>query len=383
LNTTKFEIVAKTFYGLEDVLEEELYQLGVDNIQKKRRAVVFEGDQSMLYKSNLCLRTALRILKPVLKNKLKSDTDLYDIIKNHNWSDHMNVNDTFVIDSIVMSGFFNHSKFVSQKVKDAIADQFREKYGKRPSVDLKNPRIRINVHLMEDKLTVSLDSSGESLHKRGYRERNSMAPLNEVLAAGMIKISGWHGNTNFIDPMCGSGTLPIEAALIALNIPPGLFRKHFGFMGWKDFDEELFLHIRSSVETKTKPDCKIIASDISEKMIELAQKNAIKACVRNSISFSSFSFEKKIPPKESSTVIINPPYGERLQHSDLISFYRTIGDILKKKYMDCNIWIISSNKKAMKFIGLKPVKKMKLYNGSLECEFYNYDIYKGTKKVNK
>ena len=236
----EFELIAKTFMGLEPVLAKELTQLGANDIQIGRRMVSFSGNKELMYRANFQLRTAIRILKPIKHFKAKSADDVYDEVKKIDWSQYLSLDKTFAVDSVVFSDEFRHSKFVAYKVKDAIVDQFRETQGKRPNISVANPDIRLNMHIAEYDCTLSLDSSGESLHRRGYRQESVEAPLNEVLAAGMILMTGWQGDTDFIDPMCGSGTLPIEAALIAHNMAPGLFRKEYAFEKWPDFDKDLF-----------------------------------------------------------------------------------------------------------------------------------------------
>ena len=374
--------VAKTLFGLEEVLAEELNTLGAKNISVAKRAVYFEGNKELLYKANLTLRTCLRILKPIKKIKADNPEILYKNVLKYNWHKLISPNDTFLIDSVVNSEFFKHSKYAALKVKDAIVDEIRKAKGKRPSVDVENPTYRINVHIEKNNCTISLDSSGESLHKRGYRIRGEKAPLNEVLAAGMIKLSGWNGNSNFIDPMCGSGTLVIEAAMIANNIPPNINRKYFGFMNWDSFDKNLFEKVKQKLLAQQKDfPHKIIGNDINKQAIETAKINAEKAGVENSVFFYNNDFTKLEHNSEEGTVITNPPYGERLKHFDIINFYKTIGDTLKKNFTGFDVWILSANKDALKQIGLRTSRKLLLYNGALECKFHNYKMYKGSKKA--
>lgn len=377
----KFKMFAKTFQGLEDVLKKELIHLGASNISIGNRGVEFYGDKALMYKANFHLRTALKILKPIAEFKAQHEIELYDAVQSIPWDTIFDVHQTFAIDSVVYSQHFSHSKYVALKVKDAIVDQFREKYKKRPYVETENPDVQINIHISDNICTLSLDSSGESLHKRGYRIKATKAPLNEVLAAGMILLSGWDFKSNFIDPMCGSGTLLIEAAMIAYGIPPGIYRQKFGFESWKDFDRELFEKIyEEESETKTFKS-KIIGSDISEIAIRIARKNISNAALKRKIDLNITPIENYTPPEnEKGTIITNPPYGERLKKTNIHDFYSTLGDLFKDKYQGYSIWLLSSNLNAIKNIGLKPSKKITLYNGPLECKFLEYDIYQGSKK---
>ena len=331
-NSKNTQFVAKTLFGLEDILANELKALGAENINILHRAVSFSGDKKLMYEVNLMSRTALRILKRVFSFKANTDAELYKKVQEVYWDKYFDADHTIAVDSSVSSEFFTHSQFVSQRVKDAIVDQFRSKTGKRPSVDLENPNFRINIHIFNDICTLSLDSSGESLHKRGYRLQMSEAPLSEVLAAGMILLSGWDGKTTFIDPMCGSGTILIEAALFASKIPPGIFRENFGFMNWRDYDPVLWKKIVDDSKENISVFTGIITgADISENAIDAAKKNIKNAEFENEIKLQISSFEKFDPPKEEGIVIMNPPYGERLKQDDIISFYKMIGNTLKQK----------------------------------------------------
>ena len=375
-----FELVAKTFKGLEEVLANELTKLGAKNVKILNRAVSFSGNKAMMYKSNLWLRTALAILKPINTFKVTNEAELYKGISEIEWDEYFGVDDVFCISTMVSSPHFNHSQFVALKAKDAIVDQFRAKYNKRPSVDTDNPTILINLHLTGDECVVSLDSSGEPLHKRGYRVNSTIAPINEVLAAGMIMLSGWDGNSNFIDPMCGSGTLPIEAALIAYNIPPGMFRKEFGFEKWNDFDADLFEDIYNDESGAFDFKHSIIASDISAGAIRIATDNAKSASLSNKIEFYVKAFEGLLPPEDAGLVITNPPYGERIKKNNIDDFYKSVGNFMKKNFLGYTFWIICGNKEAMEQIGLHPSKKLTLYNGAIECKFQRFEMYQGSKK---
>lgn len=382
IEKNKFPLMAKTIFGLENVLAEELKSLNAEKIEIGNRAVFFEGDKELMYKANIYLRTALRIIKPINKFNIRSENDLYKNIKKIKWDNYFGISDTFSIDSVVHSKYFNHSKYISLKTKDAIADQFREQTGKRPNVDIDDPTIKINIHIYEDECTVSLDSSGDSLHKRGYRKNANLAPLSEVLAAGLIYLSGWDQCSTFTDAMCGSGTILIEAGLIAANKAPGILRKKFGFMKWKDYEPSLFNQLLIEAEQKTKPiDFKITGSDINPGTVAIANENLKNAGLEKEIFIETRSFEESKPPEGEGTLIINPPYGERLKEEDIISFYKMIGDSLKKNYSGYDAWIISSNKEALKYLGLRTSKKLALQNGPLEVKFHKYEMYQGSKKA--
>lgn len=379
----KTKYIAKTLHGLESVLVKELTKLGAQNIIPLKRAVEFTGNKKLLYKANYELRTALSILKPITKFNVKNEDDLYLNISKINWNHFMEINSTFIVNSIVNSKDFKHSKYVSYKTKDAIVDQFRRKTGKRPSIDTENPDLRINIHISNNECNVSLDSSGDPLYKRGYRIEGYIAPLNEVLAAGMILLSGWDAKSTFIDPMCGSGTLLIEAALMASNTPPGIFREDFGFMNWKDFDETLFNEIKKEPQPDKSINCNIMGSDISAKAFDIANKNLQNAGVRDIVKIKKTDFEDFIPPSEGGFLITNPPFGERIQKDNLNSFYSSIGSRLKHHYPGYEAWLLSSNSEALKHIGLHPSKKFILFNGALECKYQQFKIYHGSRKKRK
>ena len=376
-----FKMLAKTFYGFEEILEKELQQLGAQNLKRGNRFVSFEGDKGFMYKANLCLRTALKILKPIHSERIQNEESLYKVFYNFPWEDHIDVNSKFVIDSVVNGQIFTHSQFVSQKAKDGIVDQFRDRFSKRPTVDLNRPDLRINLHINNDYCTISLDTSGASLHQRGYRTVTNIAPLNEVLAAGLIQLSGWQANTDFLDPMCGSGTFLIEAAMIAQNYPPNYKRTHFLFKNWKDFDSELFDSIKKSVINKTQSfDFKIYGYDKSPLTLKKAILNIKEAGFEKYIVLKKedFFFTKKDCDKKLQ-LIFNPPYGERLS-VNVESFYKNIGDTLKKNYTNSIASFITSNLESLKHVGLKHKRRIKLYNGKLESRLVTYELYKGSKK---
>lgn len=372
-----FKLTAKTFSGLEPVLAKEIESIGGKNIEIGRRAVYFEGDLETIYKSNYCLRTALRILREIAAFQFNDVDQFYLRCKEVNWLKYFSVNQSFLVNSTVSrSNDFRNSMFASLKVKDAIADHFRNKKGNRPNVDTQNPEIFIHAHVNGNTCTLSLDSSGESLHKRGYRAIQGKAPLSEVLAAGMILLSGWNGTSDFIDPMCGSGTLPIEAAMIAQNIAPGRFRKEFAFENWPGYNAKMFENIKASQQTKpfTK---KIYASDISRENILAAQTNARRARVFSAIEFQVCDMKDLKIDGNNATIILNPPYGERMIQDNLNALYSMIGERLKHQFAGNTAWILTASKDYLKQVGLKPAKKLQLYNGALECIYASYPLFTG------
>ena len=376
----QFEMIAKTFQGLEEILAEELTTLGANDIQIGRRMVSFTGDKRMMYKANFCLRTAIRILKPIKNFTAKDADEVYNQIQAIPWEEYLDVNKTFAIDAVVFSEEFRHSKCVSYKVKDAIVDYFREKTGKRPSVRINNPDVLLNIHIAQTTCTLSLDSSGESLHRRGYRQEQVEAPLNEVLAAGMVLMTGWRGECDLIDPMCGSGTIPIEAALIARNIAPGVFRKGFAFEKWVDFDSEMFDEIYNDDSQEREFTHKIYGYDNNPKANEIATHNIKAAGVSKDVTLKLQPFQQFEQPQEKSIIVMNPPYGERISTNDLLGLYQMIGERLKHAFVGNEAWVLSYREECFDQIGLKPSKKVPLFNGALECEFRKYEIFDGKYK---
>ena len=377
-----FKMIAKTFYGFEDILSEELLALGAQKINKGNRNVSFYGDKGFLYKSNLSLRTALKILKPVCEFRFKDIHEYYDNIYSLKWEDYIDPTSSFLINSVVFhSNVFNNSKFTSLKAKDAIVDRFRDKFKKRPSINSFNPELRIEIHVNRNTCTVSLDSSGESLHKRGYKKYNSAAPLNEVLAAGIVLMSKWDKKSDLLDPMCGTGTFLIEAAMIAKNIAPNLNRLSFAFEKWKDWDSKLFEIIEESVRSKEIDfDYKLYGFDISNSMVKKAQKNIEVAEIDIDIEIVKKDFfNSKKTDEDKLHILINPPYDKRIS-TDVNVLYKKIGDTLKNNYLYSDVWIITANLEAIKSIGLRSNNKIKLYNSNLESRLLNYAIYPGTKK---
>lgn len=377
----EFEMVAKTFMGLENILAQELIELGANNVETGRRMVSFTGDKALMYRANFALRTAIRILKPIKHFRANSADKVYEEIKNIDWSEYIGEGKTFTVDSVVYSDDFSNSRFVTYKVKDAIVDQFREKTGKRPNISVADPDVRLNIHIAEDRATVSLDSSGESLHRRGYRQETVEAPLNEVLAAGMILMTGWHGETDFIDPMCGSGTLPIEAALIARNIAPGVFRKEYAFEKWSDFDAELFDEIYNDDSHERDFEHHIYGYDIDFKAVNMSTVNVKAAGLSADVTIEQQDFKDFKGHDGKAIIVTNPPYGERISTPNLMETYKMIGERLKHALKEGEAWVLSYREECFQQIGLKPSLKIPLYNGSLECEFRKYNIFDGKLKT--
>ena len=377
-------MLAKTFKGLEEVLAGELVELGANNVQIERRAVSFTGDKRLLYTANMCLRTASRVLVPVATFRAKDADAVYEQAKQIDWSRYMTLKTGFAIDATVYSDTFRHSQYVTYRVKDAIADYWMEREQKRPSVKLTNPDLSLNVHISAETVTISLDSSGDSLHKRGYRVANTEAPINEALAAGMLLLAGWHGQGDFYDPMCGSGTLLIEAALIARNIAPGIYRKGFAFEKWADFDRDLFEDIYNDDSRERPFTHKIYGSDAGYYAVQTALKNIQSASLQHDIEVRQIRIEElRLADRDTNgaLVMMNPPYGERLsQDKDVLRLYQDMGTALKHEFSGATAWIISSNEDALKCIGLKPSKRIRLMNGELECLFNQYELFQGEHK---
>ena len=377
-----FKMIAKTFFGFEEILAKELQQLGAQNVEMGTRMVSFVGDKGFMYKANLALRTALKILKPIYHFRAFNEASLYKGIQGIDWSQYLNAHQAFVVDVTLHSEHFNHSQFVALKTKDAIVDQFRDKFGKRPSIDKDFPDLRINIHIDKDQCSVSLDSSGDSLHHRGYKTATNIAPINEVLAAGMLLLSGWDGQGDFIDPMCGSGTILAEAAMIACNIPANINRKEFAFERWSDWDNDLFDQILNSLMKKVKEfHYTITGYDKAPSAVMKAKDNIKNANLDEYVKI----YERNFFDTEKETrgplhMVFNPPYGERLD-IEMERFYREIGDTLKQSYPGTNAWFITANLEALKFVGLKPSRKIKLFNGKLEARLVKYEMYEGSKRT--
>ena len=372
------EIVGRTLSGLEAVLSEEVESLGAENVIPGKRAVMFQGDLALLYKVNLHCRTAISFVVPILEFVAKDKESLYNHINKVSWESHFQVDQTFMIKPIIKSKYFKHSKYASLLAKDAIVDYFRDKYEKRPNISTKDPQIVIILKIHEDQVSVSLDSSGLPLNRRGYRIRQGPAPMNEVLAAGLILLSKWNfRTTDFLDPMCGGGTIAIEAAMMASGVPPQALRRSFAFQHWPNYDSKLWNEIRRDWEEVT-PEVRILAHDLDAKVLQLAKTHAEQAELENYITFECVSFEKTT----SNTplhIIINPPYDERIGRDDILGLYAQMGRTLKHNYPGSEAWILSANQQALHKIGLRPSKKLNLYNGQLACKFQKYELFKGKK----
>lgn len=376
-----FEMYAKTFFGLEDVLAKELVQLGAMRVTPRKRMVSFYGDKGFMYKANLSLRTALRILVPIQRDNVRNENQLYKSVSNIAWEKYLQPNETLTVDAVVNSSYFNHSHYVALKTKDAIVDRMRERTGSRPSVDRLHPTLRVNVHIHEDSLTISIDSSGDSLHKRGYRSDTNLAPINEVLAAGLVMHTHWEGSTHLLDPMCGSGTLLIEAAMLACNIPANINRKEFAFEKFPDFEPELFEMIHNGLLKRIKEhSLKIVGYDKAPSAVRKARENVKNANLEDFITIEQKNFY--FSEKESGpwTLLFNPPYGERLQ-ADIPEMYAKIGDTLKSKYQNCTAWFITAALDGLKHVGLRASRKIPIMNGKLDSRLVKYELYSGSKKA--
>jgi len=383
--TKNFKMVAKTLYGMEELLAQELRQLGASAIEIGTRNVSFEGDTGFMYKANLCCRTAIKILKPITAFNIFTEDDLYKKIYEMPWENYMDVKGSLAVHATVFSEVFTHSQYISLKTKDAIVDRFRDREGERPDVDLDHPTLRINIHIDRNICTVSLDSSGESLHKRGYKVESTLAPINEVLAAGIIMMTGWQGQCNFLDPMCGGGTMLTEAAMIACNIPPNLNRDEFGFETWPDFDVDLYEKIEDAALAKVRDfPHKIYGFDTDPVAVHKAKENIKSANLSEFIEVQKQDFfESKKEHDKPLYIVFNPPYDERISVNDVQSFYSSIGNTLKRNYPGTQAWMITSNMEALKFVGLRPSRKIKLFNGKLESKLVRYEMYEGSRKASK
>lgn len=376
------QFIAKTFKGLEEILAAELSAIGAENIETVSRGCTFEGDKRVLYRANLELRTASRILVPIWASEVQHEKHIYEDVQEIDWSQYFGVDDTFAIDATVHSEHFTHSHYISLLTKDAIVDQFREKFGERPSIDTQNPTIRIHVYISDERFELSLDSSGDSLHKRGYDKRILTAPINDVLAAGLVKLSDWKMDCDFVDPMCGSGTLLIEAAMMAYHIPPLWKREQFGFKNWRNFDEALWEDVRKQAGEKMVFDFphEIRGYDIDFDAVHTSQQNAVAVGLKGCIKVERKSMERQEDLPRKSHILCNPPYDERLEIEDTIRFYALIGDVMKQHFKGSEAWIVTGNLAAAKHIGLRPSRKFSLNNGGLDCKFLKFELYEGSKK---
>ncbi len=379
-----FEMKVTTFFGLEEILSKELQQLGGRDVTVFKRGASVVGDIGFLYKANLCLHTALKVLIPITKFEANNEQELYDNIKLIEWEKFISVTDSIMIESVLNSDIFEHSLYVSQKVKDALVDRFREKNGARPDVDLIHPNFKVYIHIYKNEVSVNLDSSGDPLYKRGYRSDINQAPMKEVLAAGLVKLSGWEPHLLLIDGMCGAGTIAIEAALWANNIPPGYYRNDFTFMRWRNFDEKLYDTVYDGCINKIKNSkVEIIANEIDDATLKKAVVNIKNAKVDDAVHCNHQSFFDITTERKGGVIILNPPYNERMPISETEKLYKEIGDKLKKDFKNFTAWIITSNPEGLKSVGLRPSRRIQVYNGSLDCRFLKYELYEGTKKIHK
>lgn len=376
-----FDITATTLYGLEDLLAEELAALGAQSLHQQRRLVTFTGNRDLLYRANLWSRLAIRVLMPVHKFVARDESILYREVQKIDWSGYLRARGTLAVDAVVHNSSFTHSLYVAQLTKDAIVDQFRNATGIRPSVDLDDPDVRVHLHINENRATLSLDSSGDSLHKRGYRLKTNTVPVNEVLAAGIIRHSGWDGKSSFSGPMCGSGTFVIEAAMMAIRRAPGYARK-FGFMRWLDYDENLFrkLHAEALAGEMSHAPCPIVGSDVNKKSVQIARENVQNAGLAHVVRIERRALEDESPPPPPGVMIVNPPYGVRQEEENLAARYKMIGDVLKQKYQGYIACVFTGNREAAKHIGLRPSRRIELYNGPIDCRLLRFEIYAGSRK---
>ncbi|MBV6646405.1 MAG: class I SAM-dependent RNA methyltransferase [Cyclobacteriaceae bacterium] len=373
------KLTIKTLHGLEEILANEIRDLGGEQIRVIKRGVTCEGGIRFLYQANLHLRTALKILMPVYEFTARTEQQLYAAIKKFDWTQHLEVHQTFAIEHTIFSEYFKHSQYVALRAKDAIVDGFRERLGRRPSVDRDRPDVQFNIHGFKDRFTISLDSSGEPLNRRGYRGRGHRAPMNEVLAAGLLQIAGWDKSRPLVDPMCGTGTILIEAAMLGQQMAPQLFRNHFGFKNWKNFDPMIWNRVKSEAQAAVrKTSLNIVGGDIDPNAIKMAQASQKKLGLNQQINFRQLSFERQRPTADRGVIITNPPYGERIG-DEITTLYKSFSDILKNNFSGFDAWVISSNREALKHLKLKPSKKVSLYNGSLDCSFQKYELYQGSK----
>ncbi len=382
----KFKMVAKTMVSLEEVLADELREIGAENVVVGNRAVEFEGDMRLLYRANYCCRTALAILKPFAEFDANDDQELYDQVYRIRWEKILDVDGTFMIDSTTSGEVFTHSYYAALKTKDAIVDRFRRNFGKRPSIDTEMPDYKFNLHIRDNHVTLLMNASGDSLHKRGYRQGVGVAPINEVLAAGLLKLAGWKCDCNFFDPMCGSGTMLIEAAMMANNIPAQYYRgNRFGFMKWKEFNLGEWKSVKNEEDRKIGAfdfEGEIWGNDIDEQVIQQCEKNLEYTKLHKDVMLHIGDFADQEPPEGKTLIVTNPPYGERIKVEDLNAMYEKLGDTFKQKYgADCDVWLITSDFEAMKHIGLHPSKKIPVQNGSLDCRFLHFELYDGSKKA--
>ncbi len=373
-------ITLKTFYGLEKVLVEELEELGYKEAIALNRAVQIKGTWKDVYYLNLHLRCAISVLVQIGQFKIRKEDDLYKSCMKIDWTEYFSVDKTFAVKGAVYSDMFRHSRYPFLVVKDAIVDTFRDKLGDRPNVNVKTPQVAFDVYVNRDQVTLSLNTSGAPLFKRGYRDETGEAPLNEVVAAGLIRMSGWDRKSAFFDPFCGSGTLLIEAALLATGLPSQLERQHYAFKNFANYDAEVWQALLDEIPRGLRElPCVIAGSDISAEMVTKARRNLRRLPIGRFVDTRVESFEEAVKPGESGVMISNPPYGERMGE-EIEEMYEEIGNWMKGSMAGFDCWILSSNDAAMKRVGLKPERKFRVFNGDLECTFRKYSIYEGSKK---
>lgn len=377
-----FIMIIKTQSGLEELLAEEVKACGGTEVEILRRGVKCYGDKQVMYRINYICRTALRVLKEIRTFAATNESELYQEIKKIDWEKHITKTQTLAVNATVNNSSMTHSHFVALKTKDAIVDRIRQKLGWRPDVEVNNPGLLVQVHINGKQGTLLFDSSGSSLHKRGYRTKQGSAPINEVLAAGMVMLSGWDQRSPLLDPMCGSGTILCEATMIAHNIPAGYLRKDFGFTHWNDFDPQLWEQIRQEENAKiSSQPLELFGYDVNQNTLALADEIIKEAGLDSDITLKQVAFENSNPPLEKPGFLItNPPYGERIKKADILAFYKMIGDTLKSRYAGYTAWLITSHMDALKSVGLRTSKKIKLFNGPLECRFVKYEMYSGSRK---
>jgi putative N6-adenine-specific DNA methylase len=364
--------------GLEPVLAGELRDLGAADVEPGRGGVHFRGDRALLYRANLWLRTAVRVLWPVLEAHIESPEELYDAVRGVDWSQYLTPEHTLAVDCNVRDSHLTHSRYAALKTKDAICDQFVERLGRRPSVDVDEPMVGLNLHVYRDEAVLSLESSGESLHKRGYRPIQTKAPLNEALAAGLVLLSGWRPETAFADPLCGSGTLPIEAAWIALRRPPGLTRRRFGFQGWMDFDVALWAALRDEARRGVgkRLAAPVVGSDVRGDAVAFSVSNARAAGIGHLVRFEVKDVRDFRPPDgPPGTILCNPPYGERIgEEKELKGLYRDLGQVLRERCGGWTACVFTGNPRLAAAIGLEPAEQVPLFNGKIPCRLLKYSL---------
>lgn len=364
--------------GLEEIAAKELEKLGAVDIHSDFTGVHFRGNQALLYKINLWSRIIFRVLMPIADVKSYNAEQLYQNVYNFNWEDYLQIDDTFAIICTGSNKNLNHTHFTALQIKNAIVDRQRKQTGKRSNIDTENPNILINAHIEDTRCTLSLDSSGESLHRRGYRPAMGIAPLKETLASALLELAEWQPSLPFLDPLCGSGTLPIEAALKGLNIAPGLYRKKFGFQRWKDFDAELWEELLTEAKTSqlSQLPAPIFGSDRDFDILQQARINTKYCHLEKHIQLIQKDLFQIEAPANNGIIICNPPYGKRLgEVEELGEFYKLLGDVFKQRFKGWTAYVLTGNKELAKRIGLKASRRIPVHNGSIPCTLLKYELY--------